>query len=445
MGNKAVVFSADGSKCGFEVGVIKALEELNLNVVGVSASFIGALNATLFVQGKLDKTVNFWRSYSILNINEINEDVAKRYTQEYSKLSTLEFRNAYLRYIINSEGKIGLLKQTMKKYIDEDVVRKSDVKLCFLSMDIKTFKPHIVTIEDIPKGKLIEHLLIAVCFPIIAIDSIQRDRTFTTEVSPYLCFNELNIDEVLSTEENITLPPMFDCDVKVIKSLCMLENDLQGDMDIYKKNMKRGYINTYRSLSNTAGSSYFIVNENDNDKCVELVDKLGSRFGSYLDELVDFLVEDIEVDEICAQLVSEDEAKSINIKDKLEKVLMDFSMKTTSTTADYLRIIENLAKSMDISKEQVYSPNLLLSTILDELKVKSKAISISTMDKDFLQEALNSVNKPGKNLLVGDSFVLSFLLFVSLNPKNYDKVSGYARALNQQTICSLIVLLYLIY
>ena len=57
-----IVFSGGGAKGAYEIGVWKALDELNLagKVTGISGTSVGALNALLFAQGDYDAAVRVW-------------------------------------------------------------------------------------------------------------------------------------------------------------------------------------------------------------------------------------------------------------------------------------------------------------------------------------------------------------------------------------------------
>lgn len=64
MNGTALVLSGGGAKGAYEIGVWKALIELDLvrNITAVSGTSIGALNGALFVDGDYDKAANLWET-----------------------------------------------------------------------------------------------------------------------------------------------------------------------------------------------------------------------------------------------------------------------------------------------------------------------------------------------------------------------------------------------
>ena len=68
----AVVFAGGGTKGSYQVGVIKALKELKINITAVSGTSIGAINGALVVQGDEDKLENIYSNKYCCYINSYN-------------------------------------------------------------------------------------------------------------------------------------------------------------------------------------------------------------------------------------------------------------------------------------------------------------------------------------------------------------------------------------
>ena len=92
MSNYGLVLSSDGSKSSFEIGAWKALREFDINIAGVSGSFVGALNAALIAQGDFERAVRFWRNVATKDLFGVNKFIAQKYTEEWSKSDTKTFK-----------------------------------------------------------------------------------------------------------------------------------------------------------------------------------------------------------------------------------------------------------------------------------------------------------------------------------------------------------------
>ena len=77
MPDYGLILSSDGSKSSFEIGAWKALRELKINITAISASFVGALNAALIVQGDFENAVRFWKNVYAKNLFGINRHIAQ--------------------------------------------------------------------------------------------------------------------------------------------------------------------------------------------------------------------------------------------------------------------------------------------------------------------------------------------------------------------------------
>lgn len=71
MGNdmkRALVLAGGGSKGAYEVGFIKALDELNIDFSIVTGTSIGALNGCLLAQGDKESLENLWKTLDVTQV-----------------------------------------------------------------------------------------------------------------------------------------------------------------------------------------------------------------------------------------------------------------------------------------------------------------------------------------------------------------------------------------
>ena len=70
-----LVLSGGGTRGAFQVGVWKALKELEVDVKAIAGTSIGALNGALILQEDFNLMVDLYSNIELKNIMEITEDI----------------------------------------------------------------------------------------------------------------------------------------------------------------------------------------------------------------------------------------------------------------------------------------------------------------------------------------------------------------------------------
>ena len=89
---KALVLSGGGAKGSYQLGVWKALRELNIKFDIITGTSVGALNGALIVQNSYYKAKKIWNTMSFETIfgktnykTETELDIYKMYGKEFMK------------------------------------------------------------------------------------------------------------------------------------------------------------------------------------------------------------------------------------------------------------------------------------------------------------------------------------------------------------------------
>ena len=128
-----------GSRGAYEIGVIKALEEMNIQIGAITGTSIGAVNAAGYLMGNLDLLEEIWRSLdkdTMINFKDLN-------IPEIIKNRGFDF-----------EGLMKVLREVLK----EEVIRKNPIDLGIVTYNLTQNEPVIVFKEDIPEGLLIDYI-----------------------------------------------------------------------------------------------------------------------------------------------------------------------------------------------------------------------------------------------------------------------------------------------
>ena len=134
----AVVFAGGGTKGSYQVGVIKALKELKINIVAVSGASIGSINGALVVQGDEDKLEKIYSNIRMQDILKISE---KR--KIASNANIFDPKNALKlleEYISNRGLSNEPLKKVLEDNIDLDKLYSSKIDFGIITYDTKIKK-----------------------------------------------------------------------------------------------------------------------------------------------------------------------------------------------------------------------------------------------------------------------------------------------------------------
>ena len=262
----AVVFAGGGTKGSYQVGVIKALKELKINIVAVSGASIGSINGALVVQGdgnKLEKIYSNIRMQDILKISEKRKISANaNLFNPKNALKLLE------EYVSNKGISNEPLRNVLEDNIDLDKLYASNIDFGFITFDTKKKKGVELYKEDIPRDKMIDYLLASSCFPIFKPQKIGDDSFLDGGLS-----NNMPISLLLKKGyKNIILIDVLgvglikrntykDVFFKVIKP----DEDIVGLFDFNHEHISNsitlGYLDTLKAFHKLIGNYYYFPKE----------------------------------------------------------------------------------------------------------------------------------------------------------------------------------------
>ena len=429
MAEYGLVLSSDGSKNSFEIGAWKALRELDINITAVSGSFVGALNAALIAQGDFEKAIRFWRNVSSKNLFGVNKIIAKKYAEEWSKNDTKVFKRSFLKYIQGHTEELDPLKETLEVYLDERAIRRSQIKLGFVSVSLNTLEAEMLTIDDIPRGRLSTYLLTATCFPQISQVNRAKDPQFSIQYSPYLIIEKFGNTQIISTDDIIAVPPQLNADITLIQSSEALVLDLCESAETMKKHIKLGYIDTLRHFEESLSTIYYITNEMPSEQFILLKDQFGKRFQNHLDDLLRILLK-----------VKNTSKESVEIR--IKQMLKMIGIEPNDI---YIAMIENLAKLLNVPKEEKYTLEKILAVIQQKIAKHIQANKDLLSDPVYIRDLLKNVAEPGRIIPSSEILMQYFLLLISCKPLSYRKLIPFIDRLNIKTIIAIVTIIYMIY
>lgn len=150
---RALVLSGGGARGAYEVGVLKALTEQGVQYDLAFGTSIGGINAAFYVQGKIDRVEQLWRTLKATDI--------------------FRFPNMeQIRSIIRG-SRWGLfdtspLEELLYREMDLQKFKASPTKVGFLTTDLCTLETRLITSDDIATTQeLIDTLMASSALPIL--------------------------------------------------------------------------------------------------------------------------------------------------------------------------------------------------------------------------------------------------------------------------------------
>lgn len=259
MDKTALVLAGGGSRGAYEIGVWRALRELDEPISIITGTSVGALNAAAIAMDNDDRTEQLWKEIYTSRIFDIQVDHSLPEKQQLYQ--TLK---AYGKAVKTGGAGTQGLTSLLSGYIDEEIVRQSPYKIGIVTLEVPSMKPHHLWLEDIPNGKLIDYLVASsALFPAVHPKKID-DKVFIDggyiDNFPLEMALEKGARQIisvgLSPHDQEKIKHFKGCPVRAIYSYRNLGMQLLFDPETAKTNMRYGYLDTMRSFGIYDGHLY---------------------------------------------------------------------------------------------------------------------------------------------------------------------------------------------
>lgn len=305
-----LVFSGGGARGAYEIGVWKALEELNIKCDLVTGVSIGSINAALYVEGNLDKAINLWKTmgYSTVFSNSIPENKK-------------ELTKTYIKSLKSGGLEPDNLRKNLYKNLDIDKIYESNIDYGLGTTLFPKLKKVDLTKKEIKKEEFIDFLVASsTVYPFFKVkeidnmkyidggykDSIPIDLAYKMGANKLIIVNISVLEKRYKPDKNnmmityikpknkIGSPLVFDKNI----AICDLEYGYNDTMKAFKKYFGKKY--TFKTIDYTRNKIF-----NTYDKYINTIEELGNIF-----EIEDYKIYDIsEFDKILLEKINNIDSK----------------------------------------------------------------------------------------------------------------------------------------
>ena len=337
---RALVLAGGGAKGSYQVGVWRALQELEWTPAIITGASVGTLNGCMFASGKADDVEQLWRTMENHDVLDVPA------TRDADEL------RAFFLDVIRSGGlDVQPLAEQIDALIDEEAVRRSPIRFGLVMTEMATMRSVQCQIEDIPAGQLKEYLLASsACFPALRpreIDGVKYIDGGWRDNMPLRLAAAMGATELLGVDIDgigIIPPNNTGLPTRIVRSHWNLGPTLDFDPARAARNIALGYLDTMRLFGRFGGTAYAILPSGDD---------FLARFAAQYQ-----------------RLLAEAEARSPGL-DRLEKLARQragypppFAPNASAPTRGALAPLELAAERLHVPEDLPYTPKLLAATFM---------------------------------------------------------------------------------
>mgnify|MGYP004684337807 FL=1 len=361
-----------GAKGAYQIGVVKALIDNGYEFEAVVGTSIGALNAAMVVQDRIDDAIDLWSNISYKKMFNVDD---KKVSSALSAKIDLEI----VKYFSSKFGQIlkngGISTENIRKIlvdnVDEKKVRKSKMKFGLVTVCLSDKEVKQVFIDEIPKGELIDYLMATSSLPV---------------------FKRAKIDNKSYLDGGVyDNCPVEMLEKKGIKNVIAIRNYKRMRIRNYKNIIKKNDINLYmvEPVDNLPGILKF--DSKNTNELLRLGYFDGIKFAKKLDgiryyvnsqeekKFVHMLV-DYDIDEMAKiakgldfEFSSYDNLRKIFLEEILNALVSKTLVKEAATYKEVVyALIEHVAKKENVEKYKIYDFNDFLDIVKSKITLRGK-------------------------------------------------------------------------
>ena len=257
MPQKALVLAGGGARGSYQVGVWRALMELDWHPQIITGTSVGSLNGAMFVLDLYETARDMWLTIRSKDVMELPEDNAD--------LSAL---HSFLRRVVKAGGMdVSPLEEIVERVLDEDALRKAEIRFGLVTVEQRGLKPRELPLEQIPEGRVKDYLMAsAACFPALQardIDGVKFLDGGYSDNMPTGLAKDMGAEELVCVDlegVGITRPNLTGLPTTMIRSYWELGDILHFGPDTARRNMELGYYDTLRAFGRLRGCAYAVDN-----------------------------------------------------------------------------------------------------------------------------------------------------------------------------------------
>ena len=263
-----IALEGGGTKGAYQIGAWKALKELKIKYNVVAGTSIGSINGVLMTLDMYEEALHIWNNMKPSLFINVNDNIYQKFVKNQFDYNEFHEMVKFSLKIMKDGGlDVSPLREFLSGIIDEEEVRKSNVKFGMVTVNLTDFSPVEIFIDDIPKGELIDYLIASCSLPWFQGNYIDGKRYLDGgfhDNLPLSLVASTGSDKIIAIEAGgFGRRKKIDIDgVEIIRIVPSSDTGkiLDFDTNLALKNMKMGYYDTLKVFKKLKGQKYYIEN-----------------------------------------------------------------------------------------------------------------------------------------------------------------------------------------
>lgn len=262
-----LVLAGGGTRGAYQVGVWKALKELDITISAIAGTSIGAINAAFMIQGSNEKLEQMYYDIDIEDVIDTSVEISK----DKNIFSISNIAKIARDFILKKGFSNEPLRILLQKNIDIEKIYRSEIDFGMVTYSVKDHKPIEIFKSEIGKEDFIKYLLASACFPIYKAQKIGESTYMDGGIYDNMPINMLinkGYNKFIAVD--ISGPGLKrslankDIYIKHISPNESIGGIFEFDRDRIKKNVQLGYLDAMKAFSKLQGFKYYFKT---NDFC----------------------------------------------------------------------------------------------------------------------------------------------------------------------------------
>ncbi len=263
-----LVFAGGGARGAYQIGVWKALREMNIDIDIVTGTSVGALNGALFAQNRFDDAYEMWNNMSMSTVFRDEHGTFEMIDKIYRdglKEANFETAKKLYNHITKNKGlNVDPLRELIEKYLDEDLLASSGIEYGLVTVNITEKKPQKIYASELDKNELKYYVLGSALFP-----GFNQDKNHSTKFfdgglidnMPIKMVKEKGYKDIIAVNLRNTRKPNYkDINLTYICPSEPLGSILHFNQENAQKNISLGYLDALKVFNKLQGNKYFFTN-----------------------------------------------------------------------------------------------------------------------------------------------------------------------------------------
>jgi len=361
----ALALEGGGAKGAYQIGAVKALNELGFEFEAVAGTSVGALNGAMIAQGDFDRAYELWENMKPSLVVDMTD-------AEYEKLMNLQLEREDWKTIssrvrkIFTEGGIDTapLRSLVMDYLDEVKLRRSEVDFGLVTISLTDFQAMELYKNEIPPGEIAEYVLASANHPAFKneplVGKLFTDGGMYDNLPINLLMRRGYVNIIAIRIFGLGLKQRYDANRVNMIEIAPREN-LGGTFDFTQEktrhNLQLGYYDVYRHFQKLRGDKYYL--------------RMDRTAAEVLETL--FNLEDQVIHQIAGEMGLEEEMPAKRLL--LERVVpMIARYLELDASADYdeiiIHLLDHVAAQLEIPRFAIYDFSTFYQMVCDRYEEK---------------------------------------------------------------------------